>query len=325
MGNIRNTTESVNKKIYEKFNDNIIMLGDYIIGGRSNSYQCNQCNNVFNTRLDTLLTSKHGCKICAMSSRNKTPKQFKKEFDDKLGSKLILLEDYKNARTNILTECRICHAVWKFNPNTLNTGCRKCKGTLRKTSEQFANEIKLKHENSLSVLGQYKNNYTKINIRCNICNRHFYAKPHHLTINLTGCPDCANKRNLSENAVEKNLRTHLSFLGDFERNYTPKFLNEIAKQEKKKPQHLDFWYPQHDLAIEYNGYQHYYPVDHWGGVERLKKYKENDEKKFNLCKMNNVDILYIPYYDFDKNTPEFETIKYFSNLATEIEAILLSR
>lgn len=46
---------------------------------------------------------------------------------------------------------------------------------------------------------------------------------------------------------------------------------------------LDIWIPEIQVAIEYQGEQHYKVVKHWGGEEGLKKRMENDKKKKRLC------------------------------------------
>ena len=47
---------------------------------------------------------------------------------------------------------------------------------------------------------------------------------------------------------------------------------------------LDIWIPELMLAIEYQGEQHFEPLEHWGGEDGLKKRTENDRKKKALCK-----------------------------------------
>lgn len=72
-------------------------------------------------------------------------------------------------------------------------------------------------------------------------------------------------------------------------------------------QRLDFYIPEYNIRIECQGGQHFRPVEYFGGEKELKKRQELDERKYNLCKENNVKIL---YYSTEKVLPNsyFDTI-----------------
>jgi hypothetical protein len=57
-------------------------------------------------------------------------------------------------------------------------------------------------------------------------------------------------------------------------------------------QRIDIYIPDLSVAIEYQGQQHYEPVEIFGGKEALKKTKEMDKRKKSLCKENGVHIIY---------------------------------
>jgi hypothetical protein len=65
-----------------------------------------------------------------------------------------------------------------------------------------------------------------------------------------------------------------------------------------KPQRFDVWVPSLKIAIEYNGLQHYEPVDFFGGIDTFKKQKRRDRRKKRLCLKNGVR-LFIVRYDED--------------------------
>ena len=62
-------------------------------------------------------------------------------------------------------------------------------------------------------------------------------------------------------------------------------------------QHLDIYIPELRLAIEYQGEQHFKPIDFWGGVEGLKASQERDENKGEVCKRHGIAIRYFSYKD----------------------------
>lgn len=84
----------------------------------------------------------------------------------------------------------------------------------------------------------------------------------------------------------------------------------------------DFYLPHYNLYIEYDGEGHYEPIDFAGkgeewaknNFERVQKY---DSLKNQYCKDNNINLLRIPYWDFNniKNIicQEIEKLKTFND------------
>lgn len=64
-----------------------------------------------------------------------------------------------------------------------------------------------------------------------------------------------------------------------------------------KPQRLDIWIPQKNLAIEYQGEQHFMPVDFFGGEYAFEKNKARDKRKLDVCIKNGIELKFA-----DKNT-----------------------
>lgn len=68
------------------------------------------------------------------------------------------------------------------------------------------------------------------------------------------------------------------------RHYRPKTLEGLE---------LDIYIEELNIGIEYQGLQHFKPVEHWGGEEALKKTIERDKKKKRLCNKNNINLIYV--------------------------------
>ena len=60
-------------------------------------------------------------------------------------------------------------------------------------------------------------------------------------------------------------------------------------------QRFDIFIPNLGVAIEYQGRQHFEPVDFFGGQEAFLRLQERDKKKANLCARNNVTLVYFRY------------------------------
>ncbi len=60
---------------------------------------------------------------------------------------------------------------------------------------------------------------------------------------------------------------------------------------------IDIFNETKGFGIEYQGIQHYKPVDHWGGIEALEKTKARDRKKKLLCDKNSIKVIYVSYLE----------------------------
>lgn len=69
-------------------------------------------------------------------------------------------------------------------------------------------------------------------------------------------------------------------------------------------QHLDIYFPDYNVGIEYQGQQHFEPIEFFGGEEAFKKTVARDKRKKKLCEQNKCQLIYVlPGYD------KFEVIK----------------
>jgi hypothetical protein len=60
-------------------------------------------------------------------------------------------------------------------------------------------------------------------------------------------------------------------------------------------QRLDVFLPRLRLGIEYQGRQHFEPVDFFGGEAGFARNQERDAKKKDLCKQNGITLIYFRY------------------------------
>lgn len=111
----------------------------------------------------------------------------------------------------------------------------------------------------------------------------------------------------SENTVrsEKNLPlVGKSWISETELFYKihNEFPNEKVVHHGKplwlKRQHLDIYFPNKNIGIEYQGEQHQKPVDFFGGEESFKKQQRLDKKKQKLCNDNGCVLIYV-FADYD--------------------------
>jgi len=72
------------------------------------------------------------------------------------------------------------------------------------------------------------------------------------------------------------------------RHYRPEFLNYLE---------LDVYVPKLNIAFEYQGIQHFEPIDYWGGEKSLEEVQKRDKIKKELCAKNNIKLIYVYYYE----------------------------
>jgi hypothetical protein len=105
------------------------------------------------------------------------------------------------------------------------------------------------------------------------------------------CPSC--NKYTGENKIEEYLiNNNISHINQY------KFLG----CKYKKVLRFDFYLPDYNLLIEYQGIQHYEPVDFAGKGNKWaeKQFETNqikDKIKRDYCKNNNINLLEIPYWD----------------------------
>lgn len=54
------------------------------------------------------------------------------------------------------------------------------------------------------------------------------------------------------------------------------------------------------FLIEFNGEQHYKPIEYFGGEEGFKQLQERDLKKQDYCRIHGIPLIIIPYIDKNK-------------------------
>lgn len=172
-------------------------------------------------------------------------------------------------------------------------GCKKCSSRLANLSskEEFIAKAKLIHHNKYDYsLVDYKNSNTKIKIICNTCKNVFEQTPK-AHLQNENCPYC--KHSLKEEIILNYLKQN-----NIKFEYQKRFKDLLDKKYLS----YDFYLPDKNLLIEYNGEQHYNIIDYFGGRKRFLLQKHHDWLKRKYAKKHQINLLTITYKDDIINT-----------------------
>jgi len=236
------------------------------------------------------LSNKRGCKQCGYDSTSNKNSKDKNYFMEK--SKIIHNDKYDyslfNYTKSINKSIIICPIHGEFKQDAHNhlkgKGCMKCGGSEKLNTLEFIKLSKISHGDTYDYSkSDYINAKTKIKITCpkhgefeQLPRKHMYEK--------NGCPICR------ESKGEVEIRKWLT-----ENNI--KFISQKKFKDCKNIKTLpfDFYLPEHNMCIEYNGEQHYKPINNWGGEEKFKLIKNRDKIKAQFCKKNKIELKIISY------------------------------
>lgn len=132
---------------------------------------------------------------------------------------------------------------------------------------------------------QYNGNNSMAEIKCLRCGKIFQRVPTVLWRNRSkGCPYCNHSFSIGEKAIQR-------FLEFNKIQYITQYRFEDCKYKIYLP--FDFYLPQYNTCIEFQGEQHY--------SKRSLFYDEEinirDKIKKDFCENNNIKLIIIPYWD----------------------------
>jgi hypothetical protein len=213
----------------------------------------------------------------------KSKKVHKDKFD-------YSLTKYVNSKTKVKVICP-SHDVFEVIPyDHINGrgGCPICRPKLIAEKHQYNSSHfiekaigvhKGKYQYSLT---DYKNYNTKIKI---ICPKHgvFEQVPYYHLLG-SGCPNCCISKG------ELMIKDYLDTLGV---KYIQQHSFEGCKD--KIALRFDFYVPDYNVCIEYDGIQHHKPIKAWGGKKSFDLNKKRDEIKSKFCLKKKITLIRINY------------------------------
>lgn len=281
---------------------------------------CKTCEKSFNQMADHHVRGR-GCPSCGkkkaaliLKDREISKEEFIARSTSKHGNRYDYGESvFHNTSTKVKIFCRE-HGeyFWQLpKKHMMGHGCKKCgvdkmtatnRDVLGKSTNKFIDQAKLVHGNDRYRYDrvEYINKNSKVEIGCSVCDSYFLQSPFNHTVRKQGCPSCSSSK--GESIIDCILRDYADEFG-----FT-------LEREKVLPDceanlRFDFYIPDLNLAIEYDGEHHYMPVNFSGtncsdALNRsLEVVQARDAIKDDYCANSGIMLLRIPF-DLQDQIPE---------------------
>ena len=195
------------------------------------------------------------------------------------------LVDYKGSEKIINIICKE-HGPFEQSPYSHLKGhrCKRCNGYEILNTFDFIKKSKEVHNDKYDYsLVNYINSNTIVRI---ICKKHseFPQLPKNHIYNKQGCPICSINKN--ELLIKKILN---------EQNIKYEHQKSFKGCRYIKPLRFDFYLPDYNICIEFDGKQHYELHMFFGGEKEFTKRQIRDQIKTDFCLKNNIELNRIKY------------------------------
>lgn len=265
--------------------------------------KCKQHNKVYEVQAYSHL---RGNKLECCAKYNYID-NYELKIKEKLGAKINLIkESYKNNNHNpkINYICSKHGLQTQSTKALLKTGCYECY-----KEDNYWNKEKLVKKLNEIFIGKYnfddilfENIEDTVSVYCDYCNSYFNRKIKSL-LRGVGC-DC-QKSSRGELAVKFFLDAHKI------KYEMQKTFEDCRNPKTNRKMFFDFYLPQYEMIIEYDGEQHFRSFNYKHESKNIKNYKSynkimlnetkfRDNYKNYYCKENKIDLLRISYKQFDK-------------------------
>lgn len=234
---------------------------------------------------------RQGCPVCGGTGKNTTEKFIAKAkaiHGEKYNYSLV---DYKNNNTIVKIICPE-HGVFNQLPRNHvvgGAGCPTCSGRKRfNTNEFIEHSTQIHGERYDYSLVKYKNATTKVKIICPIHGIWEVTPTSHIH-SKTGCPSCCLSR--GEQEIKDYLTKHkITYVSQ----YAPPGLHFTSS--KKSHLRFDFFLPEHNILIEFDGEQHNKFIKRYHkSLKGFQTQQKRDEKKNRYALENQILLIRIPY------------------------------
>lgn len=271
----------------EQLHPNIEVLSNYINSQTKLKCRCKICGYEWMVKPNTLL---NGCGCGKCYGLYRTNDDFKKQLKE-LHPYVSFEGNFNGNYGKLKFKCSLDGTEWTDVPkNVLRVKhcCLTCQ--LRTLSERqtWTHEYYLERlqqvTKTIIPLERYVHNMTPIKHKCLVCGLEWDTVPSNL-LDSGSCPECSSTK--GESMITYYLKLY---------NIEFECQKSFDGLKYKNPLKYDFYLPNNNILIEYDGEFHYFPIF---SEESFKVEKIRDEIKTNYAKENGIRLIRIPYWEFE--------------------------
>lgn len=281
------------ERVYNVYKDEYTVIGKYIKSDIPIEIKHNVCNKIWKPLPYNFLAKKSKCPYCA-GNKKLTNEEFLNKVKNLVGDEYTVLEKIKNVDTKILFRHNICKTEFSMAPKYFlkgNSRCPLCQPgkTNKLTLDLVKKRIKDLGNNEYILIDEnYVNIDTPILLMHKKCKNEYKVSLNNFQ-HGERCPFC-KVISKGETAIKKWLeKENIPFIHHY----------KFSDCKYKRALEFDFYLEKYNLLIEYDGEQHY-KRSFLDDQEQLELNKKRDEIKNSYCKEKNINLLRIPYWDFNK-------------------------
>ena len=294
----KQTHEEFLSRLEEKFKGRIVVTGGAYVNNQTHiQVKCNACGLERLALPNRLLCEKGLCCPRCSGKERLTTESFKERVLAVAGHEYVVVSDYGGINRHVEMRHTSCGHQWKVTPSNFlyaGTRCPKCSHpSTRKSHDQFAKEVTGVNGGVFELVSGYSTNMTPVTLRHKKCQKEFEVIPNSFLNGRTSCPHC-RKSNFRYSIGVESIRDYLTVAGiQFEEEFSLPGLRQFKAKGKVT---YDFFLPDYDLIIEYDGEQHFKPYKMAGGNESFRNQHRRDLLK-NEAVLNSGKycLLRIPY------------------------------
>jgi hypothetical protein len=265
------------------------------------NYKCDYCGDTFLIRKSKVDKRVRGESkyLCCSSECSKNIQKPKWEDIVSLfehNDYTLCSYEYVNAKTKLEYICNKhkSEGIQSITYNNLKFGfgCKYC-GIERTASARRLSFDEVKdifaHNDMILLDQEYKNTQEKLKY---ICKNHMEIGVQYMsTVNAyrNHCPYCN---------IVKGEKKIVDFFMQHKIEFEPQKTYDGLIGVGGGKLSYDFYLPQYNVLIEYQGEQHEHSVDVFGGDEQFVIQQEHDNRKRVYANNNNIELFEIWYYDF---------------------------
>lgn len=279
------TINKFQERINQLFSNEDLTVLEYSNMKEKSIIKCNKCNTLYTVlHAENFLKRKVMCHNCHDTKEwIKQKKQFLIWLESHPEFELVEdLAKIHDSQAPIKCRCTLCGRIQTGKTVYNYYDGKKCYCQTKSVKKD--EELLLKDFDQICIfLEPYQNTDTPILLRSLHCKHEFKCAPKDILRKPLTCPICKSSHG------EKKIMLWL------EKNN----INYCKEYKINKQYRIDFYLPDQNIFIEYNGIQHYKPIDFFGGQEQFNKQQNRDQYIRSYCKNNNIALIEFSYLDYN--------------------------